>query len=65
MNPNDGYSYLILGKIYQATRQWSLALDAYERGMSLSPRLDKAERATISSRLMECRLMAEKGKGRN
>jgi Tfp pilus assembly protein PilF len=65
MNPDDGYSYLILGKIYQATRRWSLAVNAYEKGMSLSPRLDRVERAAVSSRLLECQLMVEKRKGKN
>jgi tetratricopeptide (TPR) repeat protein/uncharacterized caspase-like protein len=64
MNPDDGYSYLILGKIYQATRRWSLAVNAYEKGMSLSPRLDRVERAAVSSRLLECQLMVEKERGR-
>jgi len=57
--PNSGRAYLYLGQIYDDTKRWGAAAEAYEKGLTLPSDIGPEERADYTKRMKKCR---KKGK---
>ena len=57
--PNSGRAYLYLGQIYDESKHWRAAAEAYEKGLTLPSDINPEERADYTKRMKKCR---KKGK---
>src|SRR5262245_31517734 len=57
--PNSGRAYLYLGQIYDDSKRWKAAAEAYEKGLTLPSDINPEERADYTKRMKKCR---KKGK---
>ncbi len=57
--PNEGYVHLWLGQIYEKTKRWALAANAYDKALALIKDLTLTQREDIEKRAAKCR---KKGK---
>src|SRR6266540_2277760 len=57
--PNSGRAYLYLGQIYDDSKRWGAAAEAYEKGLTLPSDINPGERVDYTKRMKKCR---KKGK---
>jgi tetratricopeptide (TPR) repeat protein/uncharacterized caspase-like protein len=57
--PNSGRAHLYLGQIYQESKRWVAAAEAYEKGLTLTSDITPEEREDYTKRIKRCR---KKGK---
>ena len=57
--PNSGRAYLYLGQIYDDSKRWKAATEAYEKGLAIPSDINPEERADYTKRMKKCR---KKGK---